>query len=429
MSREETGRADWGRLMWGRSFPHLSPSAWRYKAEWPWGRRTSSACPMSKIMTGVCHWICSSVRWEVCVVGGGHCPRLSKILLDKCPFFPRLWLPSRSPVYFYTTKWISGIFACIYAQLCVILKENIHDSAQLSNCAQKDKALFFLMSMWLTRDERHRYTFQACKLRPCVLLHSCWEDGEDDQPLKHSSHCLCSPPPSPSPSYSSVCREAGEVSAGRPSLSQFCCGTSRPPLGLLIWTFRIRICNDTEQSKKTQPITEWRTSDQSEEGPDQTRPLWRNDEPSARNLQSHPQARLPHARRLVSHTLFQVCDLSLSFASKQRKQACYLCGIPRANHPSPPLTAQRERELNPWGDPWFSAAYTLNKESRLNPLLAELYEPKYFFFYPIAIHCCTFVLARLQWLCDRDDRANYIAQKTYTEKRKQSCFSERIVLA
>lgn len=32
------------------------------------------------------------------------------------------------------------------------------------------------------------------------------------------------------------------------------------------------------------------------------------------------------------------------------------------------------------------------------------------------------MLARPQWLRDRDDRGNYIAQKTYTEKRKQSCF-------
>lgn len=44
------------------------------------------------------------------------------------------------------------------------------------------------------------------------------------------------------------------------------------------------------------------------------------------------------------------------------------------------------------------------------------------FFNPIPNCFCTFVLALLQWLCNRDDMANYIAQKTYTEKLKQSCF-------
>lgn len=46
---------------------------------------------------------------------------------------------------------------------------------------------------------------------------------------------------------------------------------------------------------------------------------------------THPQK---HPKTsFVSHTS-PVCDLSLSFTSKQRKQACYLCGIPEATQPS-----------------------------------------------------------------------------------------------
>lgn len=95
-----------------------------------------------------------------------------------------------------------------------------------------------------------------------------------------------------------------------------------------------------------------------------------------------------------------------------------------------PPTDGRDRKLNPWGSPrfsYFSTAYTLNKERRIKLLLARY--KLYIFFYPIPGHCCTFVLAQLLWLHDRDDRSNYTAQKMYTEKRKQSCFSEHRVEA
>lgn len=95
--------------------------------------------------------------------------------------------------------------------------------------------------------------------------------------------------------------------------------------------------------------------------------------------------------------------------------------------PTHPFHWQHGGRIKPLGHStvFLNAAFTLNKERRLKLLLAGFYEPRYFFFYPIPGRCCTFVLARMQWLCDRDDRGNYIAQKMYTEKRKQSCFSER----
>lgn len=87
-------------------------------------------------------------------------------------------------------------------------------------------------------------------------------------------------------------------------VSLLCCRVSRPPQGLLVWTFKIRICNDTEQSREDAVITEQRTSDRGKEGPDQTDSLGSNDEPQTETSKLFHKAWL-HVRRLLSHTLFK----------------------------------------------------------------------------------------------------------------------------
>ena len=51
-----------------------------------------------------------------------------------------------------------------------------------------------------------------------------------------------------------------------------------------------------------------------------------------------------------------------------------------------------------------------------------------FFFYPIPGHCCTFVLARPQWLRDRDDRGNYIARENVHRETKTVMFFPNVGL-
>lgn len=144
-----------------------------------------------------------------------------------------------------------------------------------------------------------RHTLAACKLRP-FLLHSCWEDGE----MINSSNIPRSSVPPPSLPSSLIFHTSSEKQgkSQRGALSVLCCRVSRPPRGLLVWTFKIRICNDTEQSSEDAVITEQRTSDQGEEGPDQTHPLGSDDEPQTETSKLIHKARL-HVRRLLSHTL------------------------------------------------------------------------------------------------------------------------------
>lgn len=106
-------------------------------------------------------------------------------------------------------------------------------------------------------------------------------------------------PPSSSPSFQ---KSRGSLS-GCP-VSPLCCRVSRLPQGLLVWTFKIRICNDMEQSKKDALITEQRTSDWGKEGPDQTDSFGSNDEPQTETSKLIHKAWL-HVRRLLSHTVFK----------------------------------------------------------------------------------------------------------------------------
>ena len=66
-----------------------------------------------------------------------------------------------------------------------------------------------------------------------------------------------------------------------------------PPRGPPVWTFRIRICNDTQQGKDDAAITEWRTSDRGEEGPDQTRPSGSNDESQGETVKARLRCKTP----------------------------------------------------------------------------------------------------------------------------------------
>lgn len=110
--------------------------------------------------------------------------------------------------------------------------------------------------------------------------------------------------PSLPPSSSTLFRKAGEVSAGRALSLSLCSVVESVVLlrGRLVWTFKIRICNDTEQSREDAVITEQRTSDQGEEGPDQTHPLGSKDEPQTETSKLIHKAWL-RVRRLLSHTL------------------------------------------------------------------------------------------------------------------------------
>lgn len=92
-------------------------------------------------------------------------------------------------------------------------------------------------------------------------------------------------------------------------------------------------------------------------------------------------------------------------------------------HPPISSTHCRQRESSPWGTSWFSAEHFLNKENTLKTPPSRILRAKIFsFFNPVPICYRTFVLARLKWLHNTDDRPNYTAQKTYTETWKVEIF-------
>lgn len=244
--------------------------------------------------------------------------------------------------------------------------------------------IFPMCLRWTPQTHISRLWSQA---RPAAQLLRRWED---DQLLKHSSLSVSLVPPPPSTSTTSATaltlvfptfQKSRENLSGAPSLSfSFCavCRLSRPPRGLHVWTFRIRICNDMGQSREEDAaITEQRASDQGEEGPDQTRPwgkYWWTPEWETSNLQLW--------RRLLSHTLSKlVTSVYHLHPGSLCKQPCYLHGISPATHLPIPSTDSTERELSPWGDPRFSAAYTLNKECRLKPPPSRILWAKIFLFF------------------------------------------------
>lgn len=91
---------------------------------------------------------------------------------------------------------------------------------------------------------------------------------------------------------------------------------------------------------------------------------------------THPQK---HPKTsFVSHTS-PVCDLSLSFTSKQRKQACYLCGIPEATQPSVTLLiALGILNTRSISDLLKQKKKKKKESQRLKPFLAQLHKPTYF---------------------------------------------------
>lgn len=108
-----------------------------------------------------------------------------------------------------------------------------------------------------------------------VLLHSCWEDGR----MINYSNIPLSFNPLSTLIFSRVQKSMKKSLWGALTLSLFCCGISCLPGGTLVWTFWIRICNDTEQSREDTAITEERTTDWGEDRAVQTHPLGSNDEP------------------------------------------------------------------------------------------------------------------------------------------------------
>ena len=216
-----------------------------------------------------------------------------------------LFLPAQ--LLWLTVRFYSST---LYRTVWHLILQHVYNAVEIE-CIRHIPSIYHIFPhvfdmRWTTQTQTCSHTRE---LRPpAAQLLRRWEY---DHLLKHSS------PSSPAfstlvfPSFFFFFRNAGELSAGRPlsrslsvslslhlslslSLSLLSVVESAvPPWGPPVWTFRIRICNDTQQSKDDAAITEWRTSDRGEEGPDQTRPSGSNDESQGETVKAWLRCKTP----------------------------------------------------------------------------------------------------------------------------------------
>lgn len=136
-------------------------------------------------------------------------------------------------------------------------------------------------------------TLGACKLRP-ILPHSCWEDGQLLKPF-----LLLQSPSPPIPTSSFPVFRKSEHQRG----AHILCSAVEP--AVLLGDFLFELLESefvTIWSREDAAITEQRTSDRGDEGPDQTRTSGSDAESQSETSNLIREA-WPHVRRLLSRKL------------------------------------------------------------------------------------------------------------------------------